>query len=72
MTESFLQMLLELWQAQCHDHCPWETVLVPAHPLVRNLFLTPDLKRRFKSDCWKNTPEEPENITNLLGRRGGS
>ena len=39
VSESFVQMLLEFWQAQCHDHCPGKTAPVPQRPLVKNLFL---------------------------------
>jgi len=41
MSERVVQMLLELQKAQCRDHCPREPVLVPDHPLVKNLFLNP-------------------------------
>ena len=37
-TESAVQMLLELWQVQCHDHCPEEPVSVPDHPLGEEPF----------------------------------
>jgi len=43
MTESIVQTLLEIQQAQYHDHCPGEPVLVPDYPLVKNLFLLSNL-----------------------------
>jgi len=41
--ESIVQMLLELHQPWCCDHCPGEPILVPDHPMVKNLFLTSNL-----------------------------
>lgn len=32
MSESIVQTLPELQQAQCHDHCPGKHVPVPKHP----------------------------------------
>ena len=43
MSESIVQMLLELWEAQCHGHFPGEDVLVPDHSIVKNLFLISNL-----------------------------
>ena len=43
MSESIVQMLLDLWQAQCHDHCPEDLVPVPDHPLVKNVFMISSL-----------------------------
>lgn len=42
MYDRVVQMLLELWQSQCCDHCPGKHVPVPEHPLVKNLFLQPN------------------------------
>ncbi|GAB0202878.1 cAMP-dependent protein kinase inhibitor alpha [Grus japonensis] len=42
MTESVIQMLLELSQAQCCDHFPREPVPVPDHPLSEEPF--PDIQ----------------------------
>lgn len=33
MSDIIVQKLLELWQAQCCDHFPWEPVPVPNFPL---------------------------------------
>ena len=33
MSESIVQMLIELWQVRCHDHSPRESVPVPDHSL---------------------------------------
>lgn len=40
MSESIVQMLLELQQAQCHNHFPGEPVPLLNHPLLQNLILT--------------------------------
>jgi len=37
MTKSVVQTLLELSQAWCPDHFPWEPLLVTDHPLLQNL-----------------------------------
>ena len=38
VSESIVQMLLELWQVQCHDHSPEEPVPVPKHHLSNEPF----------------------------------
>lgn len=38
MSERAIQMLLELWQDQCHDHCPGEPVPVPSTLWWKNLY----------------------------------
>ena len=42
MSESVFQTLLELQQAQCHDHCPGEPIPQPHYPLSEEPF--PDIQ----------------------------
>jgi len=42
ISSSFVQTLLELWQAQCHDRFPGDPVPVPDHPLSEVPF--PDIQ----------------------------
>ena len=51
MSDSVVQTLIEFWWAWCCGHCPENSVPVPDHPLVKNVFLIPNLNLPDVDPC---------------------